>query len=64
MMGRIAIPLGGIARVLRAILGVPDYERYLVHMRASRTGHPALTREEFVRDRADNRYNRPGSRCC
>lgn len=50
--------------ILRAMLGVPDYERYLGHMRSRHPGHPALTHDEFVRIRLHERYSRPGSRCC
>ncbi len=64
MIPRIAATLAGIARSLRAILGVPDYERYVVHMRACHRGGAVLTPEAFARERAESRYNRPGSRCC
>ena len=52
------------ARVVRAILGVPDYERYLAHVRAHHPDAVPLSREEFVRHRLAERYERPGSRCC
>jgi uncharacterized short protein YbdD (DUF466 family) len=51
-------------RILRAILGVPDYERYLAHMRRRHPGHAALTHDEFVELRLQERYSRPGTRCC
>ena len=50
--------------VLRRIIGVPDYDRYLAHMRASHAGERALTRDEFAHERLCDRYNRPGTRCC
>ena len=52
------------ARVVRAIVGAPDYERYLAHMRRRHPDQRALTRDAFARARMDDRYNRPGSRCC
>jgi uncharacterized short protein YbdD (DUF466 family) len=52
------------ARVLRAILGAPDYERYLAHMRAHHPGEAPLPHDEFVRRRLEDRYNKPGSKCC
>ncbi|MDQ3081127.1 MAG: YbdD/YjiX family protein [Gemmatimonadota bacterium] len=64
MIRRIAATLAGIARSLRAILGVPDYERYVNHMRACHCVGDVLTREDFARERAESRYNKPGSRCC
>jgi uncharacterized short protein YbdD (DUF466 family) len=56
--------LSGIARALRAILGAPDYERYLSHMVAAHPGLPPMSREEFQCERLESRYNKPGSRCC
>lgn len=50
--------------VARAVLGVPDYERYLAHVRAIHLHRTPLTREEFVRERLNDRYSRPGTRCC
>ena len=52
------------AAVLRAFLGAPDYERYLAHVRRHHPGAPPLGREEFVRQRLEARYGRPGARCC
>ena len=53
-----------VAAVLRAMIGVPDYERYVAHMRAAHPGAAPLAREEFWRACQDDRYSRPGSRCC
>lgn len=49
---------------LRALLGAPDYDRYLVHLRERHPGEAPLSRDEFVRRRLEDRYARPGSRCC
>ncbi len=49
---------------LRRILGAPDYEGYVTHMRARHPGEPVLTRDAFVRERLAARYERPGARCC
>lgn len=53
-----------IRRLLHAILGVPDYDRYLCHMTRHHPDHPALTRDEFAVQRMNDRYSRPGARCC
>lgn len=53
-----------LRRIVRAMLGAPDYERYVAHLRAR---HPELAvpdRAAFERERLEARYNRPGSRCC
>ncbi|HKG94759.1 MAG TPA: YbdD/YjiX family protein [Gemmatimonadaceae bacterium] len=53
-----------LARILRAVAGVPDYDCYVAHMRARHPGCALLSEDEFVRRRLDERYARPGSRCC
>jgi uncharacterized short protein YbdD (DUF466 family) len=52
------------ATVLRALLGAPDYERYLAHMRSRHPHQRPLTRAEFARQALARRYDKPGSRCC
>ena len=56
--------IGKIARVVRRIIGVPDYDVYLAHMRACHTGVEPIGRDAFARDALARRYERPGSRCC
>jgi uncharacterized short protein YbdD (DUF466 family) len=46
------------------VIGVPDYERYLEHMRLKHPDATPLTRDQFARERMDRRYSTPGSRCC
>lgn len=58
---RLAVRLGELAR---AILGVPDYERYLAHMAVHHPGCAVMTRAEFARERLEARYSRPGAKCC
>ncbi|HET7790778.1 MAG TPA: CstA-like transporter-associated (seleno)protein [Gemmatimonadales bacterium] len=53
--------LRGILRVIRRILGAPDYAAYLEHCRAA--GHEVrLTEREYVREFLDNKGKAP--RCC
>jgi uncharacterized short protein YbdD (DUF466 family) len=52
------------ARIARAILGVPDYEAYLAHARATHPDRTPESREAFMRERLENASARPGSRCC
>ena len=51
-------------RVVRTIVGVPDYARYLAHQRAKHPDATPLSREEFARERERARYEGTGSRCC
>ena len=57
-------PLAAIARAIKQIIGVPDYERYVSHQRLAHPGCEPLSRDAFMRERLDARYNRPGSKCC
>lgn len=52
------------ASFARAILGVPDYDRYLAHMRTAHPGDRVMSETEFRHTRMNDRYSRPGSRCC
>ena len=63
-MKQIGSALAGIARSLRAVLGAPDYERYVGHMVACHPDRIPMTHSEFENDRLVSRYSRPGARCC
>lgn len=52
------------AAVVRRVIGAPDYERYVAHVKARHPGERPLSREEFWRERLRARYEKPGSRCC
>ena len=52
------------ACVVRRVIGVPDYDLYVAHVRANHPDTEPLSREEFVQQRLMDRYNRPGNRCC
>jgi uncharacterized short protein YbdD (DUF466 family) len=52
------------ARTLRAVIGVPDYDRYLEHCRVHHPGRVPMTRDEFAIDLMERKYNKPGTRCC
>jgi uncharacterized short protein YbdD (DUF466 family) len=54
----------GFRRALRLIIGAPDYERYLHHVRKAHPECAPVSQAEFERERLEARYARPGSRCC
>lgn len=56
--------LQGARRVLRALVGAPDYERYLEHVRSRHPEREPMGRAEFERQRLAARYDSPGSKCC
>lgn len=60
-------PAGWSARLgalVRRIIGAPDYQAYLAHMRAEHPACQPLTEREFLKDRLTARYERPGAKCC
>ena len=60
--------------IVRRIIGAPDYDRYVAHLRDHHPGARPMTYDEFARQRmvdgdqglvvAADRYSRPGTRCC
>jgi len=64
MNARVRSSLSRWAAVLRAVAGVPDYARYLAHMRDAHPGDRLMSEAEFNRSRLAARYDSVGSRCC
>ena len=52
------------AAVVRRVIGAPDYDGYVAHVRTHHPGTEPMTREEFMRQRMEDKYSRPGTRCC
>ena len=52
------------ANVIRRVIGVPDYDRYVAHVHAHHPGSQPMSRAEFIRERQVDRYSKPGARCC
>lgn len=47
------------------MVGLPDYDNYVAHMRSRHPERPVMTREEFFRERQAARYGGKGTgRCC
>ena len=53
-----------VSRVVRRVIGVPDYEAYVEHRTRRHPGEPMLTKEQFVCERQRARYETVGGRCC
>jgi len=53
-----------LAQTGRLIVGVPDYDLYLAHMRRTHPDRVPMTREAFFANRLQARYARGTSRCC
>jgi uncharacterized short protein YbdD (DUF466 family) len=63
-LGKAALVGEAVVRTLRAIVGAPDYENYLAHVLEHHPDKAPMTREEVAKDRLENRYDKPGNRCC
>ncbi|MDR3437101.1 YbdD/YjiX family protein [Telmatospirillum sp.] len=51
----------------RLMIGVPDYDTYVLHRQTTHPGDPIMTYEEFFRERQQSRYGFGDgkiSRCC
>jgi uncharacterized short protein YbdD (DUF466 family) len=64
MINHVTTLFSRAASIVRAVLGVPDYQRYLAHMRNAHPGDRIMSETEFRHTRMNDRYNRTGSRCC
>lgn len=61
---RLRVALRNAAAVVRRIVGVPDYDRYVAHVRECHPGTVPMSRNDFHQKRLEDRYSRPGQRCC
>ncbi|HET8771032.1 MAG TPA: YbdD/YjiX family protein [Gemmatimonadaceae bacterium] len=53
-----------VGATVRRIIGAPDYDAYVVHVRTHHPGREPLCEREFIEERLKSRYEKPGSRCC
>jgi uncharacterized short protein YbdD (DUF466 family) len=60
---RFSQKLARLAAIMRRILGVPDYERYVAHMRVAHPSQAPMSEEDFFRQQLEGRA-KPGARCC
>jgi uncharacterized short protein YbdD (DUF466 family) len=52
------------SRVLRQVVGAPDYERYLEHHARSHPGEAPLSRRAYYADFVSWRFGPGPTRCC
>jgi len=55
-----------LGQAARLMVGVPDYDTYVQHMRLTHPEQIPMSYEEFYRDRVEARYGgkNGSSRCC
>ncbi|AJC20604.1 YbdD/YjiX family protein [Pandoraea pulmonicola] len=69
MLDDVGSELGKVGRYLgqamRLMVGLPDYDTYVAHMRATHPDRPVMSYEAFFRERQEARYGgKSGGRCC
>ncbi|WP_288407603.1 YbdD/YjiX family protein [uncultured Herbaspirillum sp.] len=55
-----------VGRTLNLMVGMPEYDTYVAHMKHAHPELPVMTYEEFFRERQEARYGGKGrvGRCC
>lgn len=53
-----------LTQMLRLMVGVGDYQRYLAHQRAHHPDAPVLSEAQYFAARQQARYGKNGQRCC
>jgi len=55
-----------LGQTMRLMVGVPEYETYVAHMRDTHPNQPVMSYQEFFRERQEARYGGNGkvTRCC
>jgi uncharacterized short protein YbdD (DUF466 family) len=55
-----------LGQAAKLMVGMPDYDAYVQHMRTTHPEQPIMTYEEFFRDRQEARYSGKNGtiRCC
>ena len=53
-----------LGQTARLMVGIPDYDTYVQHMRLKHPDKPAMTYEEFFRERQEARYGGATAKCC
>lgn len=56
--------LAAIAQALRVVAGAPRYDTYRAHIARHHPQTEPMSRAEFERARLDERYSKPGAKCC
>ena len=63
MASRVLQPIRSAWWYLKEVSGENAYDRYLVVHAATHPERPPMNRGEFYRQRQDEKYSDPGSRC-
>jgi len=64
MLGTLKQAGSYLGQSLRLMVGLPEYDTYLAHMERTHPDQPAMTYEEFFRERQEARYGGNRASCC
>ena len=53
-----------LGQAARLMVGMPDYDTYVAHVKTTHPDRPVMSYEEFFRERQEARYNGGTGRCC
>ena len=53
-----------LGQAARLMVGLPDYDTYVAHVKTTHPERPVMSYEEFFRERQEARYNGGTGRCC
>jgi uncharacterized short protein YbdD (DUF466 family) len=53
-----------LGQSMRLMVGLPEYDTYLAHMERNHPDQPAMSYEEFFKERQEARYGSGKSGCC
>ena len=64
VLGYFLLRFAEARRVLLRVCGMPDYEQYVLHLRACHPGHAVPTERQFFEEYLRARYEGGPTRCC
>ena len=53
-----------LGQAARLMVGLPDYDTYVQHLRTTHPDKPVMTYEEFFRERQEARFGGATGKCC
>jgi len=53
-----------LGQAANLMVGLPDYDAYVLHMQSTHPDQPPMSYEAFFRDRQEARYGGGKGRCC
>ncbi len=53
-----------LGQAAKLMVGLPDYDTYVQHMKNTHPDQPIMSYEEFFIENQERRYGKGGGRCC